>query len=235
MRPAVAGNQIKMHSNRFIGLNVGFNYHNDHEGGVDKLVQDINSQVVVKRGLTGVSRQDKQDFKKMQCWRNTPYGNNILHPRVEIYKRNIEIRHNDRDLSDRILNDAEYIMLLMGAEYPMDMYKRYIGQKRIFSESDLMDMKDYSKRGMQSNSREKFCALVDAINRRENYLRGSWGSYGGMMMIMLQRDNISERLIVPTIEKSLKCGSLALIDSEPRLFKQRGCILICLDEAYKPV
>jgi len=233
MRLAVVGNQIKMHSNRFIGLNIGFNY-DDREGDVDRLVQDINSRVVIKRGLTGASRQDKQDFKKMQCWRNTPYGNNILHPRVEIYKRNIEIRHNDKDLSSRILNDAEYIMLLMGTEYPMDMYKRHIGQKRIFSESDMMDMmdmKEYSKEGVQSNSYE----AVNKINRRENYLRGSWGGYGGMMIIMLQRDDISEGLIIPTIEKSLKCGSLALIDSEPRLFKQRGCILICLDEAYKPI
>jgi len=219
MRPGVFGNTINMDGSRFIGLNVGYNDHKEHESSAVRLVDNINRSVDIKRGLVGLSREAKMDINKMDRWKNTMFRYNILHPKVELYQRDIEIRHNDKDLSTKILNDADYKMLLLGPKFTLNNYKNYLGQRRVFAESDIFNMEDYA------------IDLGIACHTELNKVRGSWGIDG--MLILIEKSNMGKSTVVPTIEKSLKAGSLAIINNEPRLKVYKGCYLVCLDEAYK--
>lgn len=242
MRPAIFGTEVKTAGNRFIGVNLGYNFLREYDSVIPSLVNNLNREVVQNKGIFGLSAKDKKDIGLMLRYQNTPFKDGILHPRLETYVRNIEIRHGNRDLSYRLLDNDEYVMFGIMNSRTRKMYTDAIGSKRIFQESDLICMSDYQPDMLLNNRDYRFrfrSGDISVSRNGENHLLHSntyraLYSTGGFMFIM-RRGTFSEQVIIPTLEKSLKSGSLAIAGEEPRLFREKGCCIICLDEAYKPM
>lgn len=249
MRPALYSSQLVLQNGEFIGYNLGYNFYCEHEHDTKEIVQslnmkaDFNMRLAVQAEKLGpiksaikLGKIQKKSEALMQRFKNTPFGNYILHPYTQVYIRNIRI--NNKKLREQnkynkyLLKDTDYIMIDIEDGICMYYTKKNFANKKVFTEEDIFYMGDYNcdtscnpglqLSGQQRNLREYECERIGIL--------GAWGSHGIRIMIDKRLGQAEE--IAKSIEEALKRGALAIVYQEPRLFRDRGCGIVIVDRAY---
>jgi len=253
MRTTVYGRQtLIMAEGKLLGINLGYNFYYEHEEGTLELVHNINrtsqahlANKIVKQGckdtksikfLYRLKKEIKKEEKIMQRYKNTPYGEYTISCSIEPFIRKIIIDNSklkrESVYRNYLLNDGGYTLVILDNSLHTDYWANKIENKRKFCEGNFFYMEDYNN-GVKNNPgyilRGKGANKFTSGNVQ---FAAAWGSSGLILLIDRQSDdtyNISE-----SIEKAIKSGSLAIVPEQSKLFNDRGCCLILLDEAYKP-
>lgn len=259
MRPAVYGLQYVANSRgEFVGLNLGYNFYVEHEHGVDGLVRTINNTIDMPDDLregmkevysgqvssitqatkiiTKVRRLQKKAQKELgsarKKWGRTPFGNYIISPVANIFKREIIIDNTEiQKLHSKFLTcNGKYTLLNLGDVYTKEYWHKKFGNRKKFTEEDFLYMGDYS---IATNSDNFGLQLARArgqdlgVNNQAKFA-GAWGDNGILLLINKDMGKCAEQII-----DAIVSGNLAIVYQESRLMKDRGCILIDLDKAYR--
>lgn len=232
MRAAVFGRQLILVDGEFVGCNVGYNFFSEHENGaVDCLVERLNRNTCIwinneiKPGLLhdrNVRKKLKSDKLLADVWKDTPFKNSMLMASMPFVKREITI---DNDvLKDKfktlLLSDGDYTMIALAPHFT---FQCKIGMRRKFNECEFFDCNDFQR--YTSNIGYHFHAERLEVQPGAE-VTAAWSESG---IILFFKDAIIANLFC----SALRAGSLALVEQENRLFKDRGCCFINLQAAYK--
>lgn len=251
MRPTLYGKQIVIASDgRFVGVNVGYNFYNEHECGTTNLVYGLNmnrpsemleleqakSILEMKKVLRKVEKRRKVAEKDLKRWKNTPFDGCVCLSTVPYLKRKVIIDNSSiRDKYSRFITmDGEYTLLYIGSHLNKNSWHKRFGDRRKFSEEELFYMQDYNHTGVNTGV---FLAQMMGTfpsfqsNGGTHMIAGSWADDGVLLMTC---DAYVSESIIDSVIKALESGNLAIVDNESRLFKDRGCCLIDLESAYRP-
>lgn len=233
MRPAVFGEEIVKRNNKIVGFNIGYNFYCEHEQGVLELINNLNNQYLKKLSLKDNKKLYKNGFLLTNKYKNTPFSKCILRGNIEYIRREIIIDNTEliesQKYSKYLLFNGNYTMFKVSSEVGLEAFKEKYGQRRKFSEEELLDMSDYNI-DMSYNMGYQ---LAGAANCHMNQsVVGSWGSDGFIVFIpkMIYLEEMKN--LADDFENSLKTGSLALCDGYAGLFKDRGLSFVMLDKCY---
>ena len=220
MRPTVYGKEILFNlQGELIGINLGFNFFCEHEGGTQELVQSVNLHAFPD-GCTPVQyrKYAKAVEKAAKRWERTPFAGYVFAPSAQIFTRKIIIDNSDvpANFPVRQLRDGKYIMFaLNGSVYSApSYYSQCLGNAHKFSEDKLFPMRDYNP------SRKTFM---------KGEFAASWAS-GGFMLLLSEEMADPAEGIIRSLTEALMRNTLACVPNHP-LFRNRGCILVVLDKA----
>lgn len=237
-RPTVYGKEIRVNSqNECIGINLGYNFYCEHEGDTDCIVDDFNRHNSVPidmnslrqyyKEVNRIKKQTKQGERIISRWRLTPFNGHVFIPSVNTMLKMIVINNEEvrRKYSTVLLDDGHYYLLSIGRGLTPEIWEKKFGSKKTVSESDIFYMPDYQ--GLYRNT-----GFI--LNNGQQMIQGrnfgaSWALCSSYMMIVLPAE---QKSYLEDIQLALKAGNLACVQSEPRMFKDRGCCLINLEKAY---
>lgn len=222
---------------KMVGINLGYNFCCEHEGDISQLAYNINRYAAMSNGKTIKNRSKlKKSNKLLQRWDNTPYKGKVLfsltpYLRKEIIIDNTQIQSK---YSTFILDNDEYTLLILG-RVDNDSWHRRFGNRRKFSEEELLSMSEYQ--GHRNNMQGEFGGNTLGSGTLGNgSFVGSWQYNGDNILILekrLKEYAFSTTVgVVDSIINTLESGNLGLSCDERRLFKTRGLQLVDLEVAY---
>lgn len=258
MRAAVYGTQyISDRNNNFVAINIGYNFYIEHEHGVDKLVNTVNSCIEMPEGLEDgyqaiykcsnqmeamkivsklnkLQKKAKKETARVQKrWANTPFGNNIISPVARVFQREIIIDNTGIQglHSNFLTTNGKYTLLGLGDGYTKGYWHKKFGNRRKFTEEDFFYMPDYSRSTRVNNIGFMIALGSGAVNYKNignnGNFAGAWGDNGIILLIRQDMGNCANGIV-----QAIKNGNLAIVEQEGRIMKDRGCILIDLKAAY---
>lgn len=239
MRTAVFGSQLVIKNNKFIGVNLGYNFISEHDGDLKQLVMNIN-----KSQINPLTYATLPPFQKMRVnkdikaqktiisrWSKTPFAQYMIFPKTPYFKREIIINNDNSHYKKYLTTNGNYTLLIIGTKFDKESWYRKFGAKRKFSEDELLTQDDYN---IDNRENVKYNLAISQLNNNETpVFVGSWEFNDDSIMLLVNKD-ICEYNIVDSIIRAMQCGNLAVYDGEQRLFYERGCQLIDLEAAYLP-
>ena len=245
MRATMFGRQIVTDSNdKLVGVNIGYNFHAEHEYGTSELVENINNtkyddmmQIMSCKSLIdkyklkkSIEKRQKINKQVLKRWENTPFKGYVLLPNVKYFTHKIIINNDSiRNTYNVFLTDnSNYTMLYIGNGITNEQWHNKFGSKRTLTEEDLFYMDDYQEIPLNMGYIMAGRPRVGEMQQQKS-LVAQWANTDNGLMILMKDDRYIQDII-----SALRNGNLALVPKEPRLFKHRGCCLIDLESAYKP-
>lgn len=237
MKPGVFGREVIMLGTKFRGINIGYDYVDEHEGGtILKLVETLNERA--KKDIE--EEHEKQGFfkslfapKKMKTditaiskWGDTPYRFYVVMPSVPYIRKEIVIDNKPikRKYNHFLLDDGEYTFLSFDehVKSARENWESVYGYKTVFTEADWFYMPFYQK--LES----KTGYIVDTVNGKvptisDPGVAGQWSSRGFQLFIANKR-------LADAFCETLEKGNLAIVDTVEHVFQGRGCCFINLEE-----
>lgn len=255
MRAAIFGSQeVYNNYGDFTAYNIGYNFYTEHEIDILEMINKLNndakrsiekrlqeevgeikSTTIFRHRFQGKLRKAvNKDSIQMKKWRNTPFKDYILSPSVPILVRKIIIDNSEIKSKHNkfITNNGEYTLLLVNSENNIEIFKDIIGKKRKFNEETFFNMADYDRDTMNRNTGYFLNGRPTMPHLTENAIAGQWARDGFMILVSKRLED--EKHIVQSIVDAIHRGDLAIVYSERRVFKDKGCGLIILDRAYMP-
>lgn len=233
MRPAVFGGEIVKRNNKIVGFNIGYNFYCEHERGVLELINNLNHQYLNKLSLKDNKKLYKNGFLLTNKYKNTPFSQCILRGNIEYIRREIIIDNTalieSKKYSKYLLFNGNYTMFKVSSEIGLEVFREKYGQKRKFTEEELLYMPDYNID--MSYNMGYLLASGDNYHINQSIV-GSWGSDGFIVFIPKMTYSEEIKSLADDFENSLKTGSLALCDGHAGLFKDRGLSFVMLDKCY---
>lgn len=219
MRPTVYGKEILLDlRGNLLGINLGFNFYNEHECGTQGLVQAVNNHAY-EDGCTPAQYRKfhRQVEKAAKKWAKTPLAGYVFAPSSQVFMRKIIVDNSECDAKYPIrqLQDGKYILFSMtGAAYAAPNYwHRRLGLARKFPEDKLLYMPDYNP-----------C--------RRYFQPGEFGAawaHDGLMLLLSETAIYNAAVIVEQLTEAIKRNVLACVPQHPA-FKLHGCTLVVLDK-----
>lgn len=232
MRPAVYGGEIVKRNNKIVGFNIGYNFYCEHECGVLKLINHLNNQYLNKLSLKENKKLYKNGFVLTNKYKNTPFSKCILRGNLDYIKREVIIDNESLIKSKKyhrfLLTNGNYTMFRIASDDDLSYFREQYGQKRKFSEDELLYMPDYNI-DMSCNIGYLLGGNNSIVN---SSIIGSWASDGFTIFIPKMSYSEEAKNLADDFEKSLKTGSLAICDGHAGLFKDRGLSFVMLDKCY---
>lgn len=232
VKASLYGREIALDKYRkFIGINLGFSYIPEHDGDVSQIAKNINSYTMnlysnnFKKNI-----QLKKSFKLAKTFENTPFGkSNLLsitpYLRREIIIDNSSIKDKYNTLA---LENDEYIILYIG-NMDKESWHRRFGNRRKFTEEELLYMKDYQNtEGIRTEADMHYEKMMYG---NTNFV-GAWSIDANNIVIIEKKYISPSGHTIDNIINSLTKGYIALAYNEKRIFKDRGLQLIDLNMAY---
>lgn len=231
MRPAVYGGEIVKRDNKIVGFNIGYNFYCEHECGVLELINNLNNQYLSKLSLNDNQKLYKNGFSLTYKYKKTPFSKCILRGNIDYIRKEIIIDNDilieSKKYSCFLLSNGNYTMFKVSSEMCLQAFREKYGQKRKFTEEELLDMSDYNI-DMSFNMGFQLSGGHSIIN---SCIIGSWGSDGFTIFIPKMYSDYIKNL-ADDFENSLKTGSLAICNGNTGLFKDRGLSFVMLDKCY---
>lgn len=242
MRPTLFGKQYKIYQDKFIGINLGYNFYTEHEYGIEEIPKEINKYSIVSGNITAfyihnpiqemqLKRKISAQNKIIKRWDNTPFKDFVLYPCTIYVRREIIIDNtNIQNKYNRFLTkNGNYTLLYIGET--TDNWRKHYGDRRKFAEDELLYMRDYNtdmsiNPGFMMNSKNSLLTQAD--------FAAAWQGRSSNIMILVNNEIESNKHIIDGIIDAIKKGSLAIVGEEHRIFSDRGLILLDLDNCYKP-
>lgn len=233
-RPGVFGKQLVTNGGNFIGINIGYNYFCEHEGGTEELC-DFMNELRKYRGISG-SLKLKRIAKEPLRYKDTPFGNYMLLPVVTYFRCAVLINNDDLKYRTRLMHNGVWDMLYLGTSGSIRYFfhKLYEHRQKIngelfpMTEADLFYMEDYNN---LSSVNFGFARAGQPGVPSGSGIVGCWGSSDDYLYLGVSRDlvdcDVMSQLIV-----ALKAGHLAICPEERRLFADRGCCLVDVAAVY---
>ena len=234
-RPAVRGKEIITYGDdELIGINLGYNYYVEFENGTHNMIESIwgrfnDSLGAYCESLFQVRRYIKKAQKVIKQFEGSPHANFMLPNYTLCVKRSVEIDNSElrKNYKTCQLVDGDYVCLWinMAEEY----IQKKMGRKRIFDESAFLYMPDYQG---SSNA----VMLWNDVGRKrvlqDNKVFGSvWGDNSDYIILLMPKEH---EWVIDELIKGIKDGFIAFISEEPRLFHDRGGILLNIEAVYRP-
>jgi len=243
MRPTVYGKEIRVDNNdKCVGINIGYNFYAEHEGDTCSIVENVNNKFYSnlnllkalgrfknRQEINKLNKQLKCNEKLISRWNNTPFVGHVFFSTTPFWLKMIVINNSEvrKKYNNVILEDGHYYLLVIGDRINADSWENKFGTKKTVSEDDLFCMRDY-----QGLSRNTGYLLNNGSSlKKENNFAASWSLSDNTIMILLEE---SKKNYLEDMVNALKSGNLACVQYEPRIFKDRGCCLIDLENAYRP-
>lgn len=241
MRPTLFGKEIHTYQDKFLGINLGYNFYAEHEYHIEEIPARLNNYSIVSGSMDMIYRrtigQTIQLKRKISAqnkvvarWDNTPFKDKVLYPCTIYTKREVIIDNTGiQNKYNRFLtNNGNYTLLYLGLT--PESWRKHHGDRRKFTEEELLYMSDYNTDmsvniGFMTKGRNKI--VKDNIG-----FAAAW--QGGMheIMLLVSSEVESTKHIVEGIISAIKKGSLAVVQEEGRLFSDRGLILLDLENCY---
>lgn len=240
MRPTVFGKQVVTRNGIVCGVNLGYNFYTEHEGGIDYTLNNINNNSVYITSNAenkSVMNKKKKDLKMAETFKHTPFYKNIILSSVDYIRREVIIDNSELKQSGKykniMLDNADYTLLVFGNYSVLKANRERLENKRKFSEESFLYLPDYN-----SDYSNNIGAMLNGITSVSSHIgvgsmspmiSGSWGQMGFLMLI--RRDGLTANL-ADTIEDNLKNNGLSLAYGPCGLFRDRGLGLVFLNTIY---
>jgi hypothetical protein len=180
-----------------------------------------------------VIKTTNKENKLVDRWKNTPFKGKVVRPTAQVMIKNITIDNSSLEKQGvtQLLHNGDYVMLYLSDSVNIEFWKNRLGKKRIFSEDQLLNMKEYNNASHNDNVEYMLSMRkVNNSNISNIPIVGQWAQDG--VMIFFEKEGCPAEMIVNDITDAIKRGCLAIVPEEMRIFKDRGCSLIILDKAY---
>lgn len=242
MTATLYGKELRLSkSGEFIGINLGYNFYCEHEFDVDKVASRLNqycagksfdellTMSTMQRIKYGNAR--KKQEKSVSKWDNTPFKGTVLFPNVIYTQREIIIDNTDilSKYNLFLTDNGKHTILIIGTN-PEQWRKQY-GDRRKFSEEELLYMPKYNA-NMSVNPGFMMSGQKEVRHNNSGFA-AAWAAGADNIEIIVSEQLEAKTNLTSQIINALKNGNLAVVQSEKRLFKDRGLILIDLENAYK--
>ena len=239
-RPGKYGRQLVLtKDDRFLAINLGYIFRTEHEDGTAGIVAKMNETISNldfinfalnqpipdenKRIIRKVQHDILDDTKRfkasMSKLNKNPelrvFTKYLVHPSVEAVRHEIKI--NNKPIKDRyskfLTKNGNYSVVVLGRE--SSRYKEFFKNKKVFDESELLNMVDYQGGfNFGRGNRSSFTPVC-----------GSWSSWEGTVFCLIHRDEETSDIGKQIIEAKNN-SRLAIAPSTNGVCKEHGCILI---------
>lgn len=244
MRATLFGKQVRVQGDKFLGINLGYNFYTEHEYGIEKIPSEINSYSIALGNMSMLYRPNisqamllrrkvSAQNKAIKAWDDTPFKGFILYPCTIYTRREIIIDNTSiQNKYNRFLtSNGNYTLLYIGMA--PEHWRVRNGERRKFTEEELLYMQDYNvdmsiNPGFMMNGRNK------TMNDNTGFA-AAWQGRSHDIMLLVSSELESDKHIVDGIISAIKKGSLTIVGNEQRLFSDRGLILLDLDNCYKVI
>lgn len=235
-RPAVRGKEIVTYGDdELIGINLGYNYYVEFENGTKYMLDSLwrNGYNDSLHACCKSSLQAKRCIKKAQKiakrFEFCPYADYMLPNYTLCVKRSVRINNSEVKKQYRTcqLVDGDYVCLWINMSE--DYIQKKMDRKRVFGEDSFLYMPDFQG---SANA----VMLWNDVGRKQvtqdSKVFGSvWGDNGEYIILLMPKEH---EWVIDELIKGIKEGFIAFISEEPKLFHDRGGILLNVEVAYRP-